>query len=461
MGEIYKSGNIRNYFLVIILIIFINLMTFEQGLIPTNVDPIQMYFGIGADFLGIFVGVYTAIMATMALIFGYLADKQERINLLILGAGIWSFCALMSYFSAILLYNVILFAIFRILAGIGLGCLMPVGFSLLTDIISSKSRSKAFAIWGIATMIGAATGAVIGADLYSTYGRTGVADLWAEPFLFIGVTGMFIIAFVVIFFREPKRAATEEVFKDLISKEGLSYSYRIKKEDLKNIYKRKSNFWLIINFVDTIYPGLLILWIFDYLSESFNLEEGLFSFELLYLFIMLLIGLLGGTVIFSWLGDRLYQKGDKSARAKIAVYCALLTNPFVLLAFIEPLSTQNYWWIGILIAVGLGVNQGIGPNWYASIIDVNLPENRGTMIATASFLDNIGRAIGQIVGGILIASFTVFVAFQWATIFLFLQIPFWIPVLIYIKRDLQEVEDILAKRAKEMAAQLEHTREES
>jgi len=436
-------------------------MTFEQGLIPTNVDPIQMYFGIGADFLGIFVGVYTAIMATMALIFGYLADKQERINLLILGAGIWSFCALMSYFSAILLYNVILFAIFRILAGIGLGCLMPVGFSLLTDIISSKSRSKAFAIWGIATMIGAATGAVIGADLYSTYGRTGVADLWAEPFLFIGVTGMFIIAFVVIFFREPKRAATEEVFKDLISKEGLSYSYRIKKEDLKNIYKRKSNFWLIINFVDTIYPGLLILWIFDYLSESFNLEEGLFSFELLYLFIMLLIGLLGGTVIFSWLGDRLYQKGDKSARAKIAVYCALLTNPFVLLAFIEPLSTQNYWWIGILIAVGLGVNQGIGPNWYASIIDVNLPENRGTMIATASFLDNIGRAIGQIVGGILIASFTVFVAFQWATIFLFLQIPFWIPVLIYIKRDLQEVEDILAKRAKEMAAQLEHTREES
>lgn len=334
-----------------------------------------------------------------------------------------------------------------------MGCMSPVAISLLADVISQKSRSKAFGIWSIATMLGAAAGALIGADLYYQYEQTGFTDIWATPFLYIGVAGMFMVAIVTLSFQEPKRAASDEILSNLISKEGLSYSYRIRRGDLKNIYKRKSNFWLIINFVDTIYPGLLILWIFDYLSESFNLGEGLVSFELIFLLLMLIIGLLGGTVVFSWLGDWLYQRGDKSARAKIAVYCALLTNPFVILAFIQPLSTANYWWIGICIAVGLGINMGIGPNWFASIIDVNLPENRGTMIATASFLDNIGRAIGQIVGGFLIATFmSVFVAFQWATIFLFLQIPFWIPVLKYIRGDLQEIEDILSERAKAMEA---------
>jgi ATP/ADP translocase len=79
------------------------------------------------------------------------------------------------------------------------------------------------------------------------------------------------------------------------------------------------------------------------------------------------------------------------------------------------------------------------------------------MIATATFMDSIGRALGQWVGGLLIVYFTLinpanaeFLALQFATIFLVLQIPFWIPVLKYIKRDLQAVEDILGARAKEL-----------
>jgi len=429
-------------------------MSFEQGLVPTNVDPIQLQFGIGPEFIGYFVGAYTLTLAVMTLIFGYLTDKQKRINLMLVGAIIWSSCAILSYFSGIIFVNFPVFVIVRVLAGIGLGCMTPVGFSLLTDVISSKSRSKAFAIWGIATLIGAAAGALIGGDLLATFKKTGQIDLWGDPFLFIGVIGMFLIAFLVLF-SEPKRAAMEDKLKDLLSKQGLAYSYRIKRSDLKNIYKRRSNFWLIINFVDTIYPGLLLLWVFKYLAESFNLAEGVLTTELLIFLGLVLLGLLVGTVIFAWLGDRLVKKGDIGGRAKVAVWCAILTNPFVIVAFIEPLSNQNFLWMGIVLAVGMAINSGIGPNWYASIIDVNLPENRGTMIATASFLDNIGRSIGQIIGGIMIASLaSVFLAFQWATIFVVLQIPFWIPVMFYVRKDLTEVQDILAERAKELEASI-------
>jgi MFS family permease len=110
------------------------------------------------------------------------------------------------------------------------------------------------------------------------------------------------------------------------------------------------------------------------------------------------------------------------------------------------------------VGIGIGIDEGIGPNWYASLIDVNIPENRGTMIATATFFDNIGRALGQWFGGLLIVYFevinfehAVFLSLQFATIFLFLQIPFWIPVLKYIRADIQQVNDIIVDRAKEMA----------
>jgi MFS family permease len=452
---VYKSGTLTQYLLIFIFVILVNLMTFEEALIPTNVDPILAHFDLitRTDILGAIVAGYTITVAITTLIFGYLADKIQRINLIVLGSVFWALCAIFSFYAQ----TIAQFALARIFAGFGLGALMPVGFSLICDIVSSGNRSKAFAVWGIATFIGAIAGALIGSGLFAQFEQTGFNYLWQAPFLVIGVSGL-IFSAVLILFPEPKRAATEDLMKDLLSKEGLAYSYRIKRADLRNIYKRKSNFWLIVNFVDTIYPGLILLWIFKYLTSSFNLEEGVLTMPLILTVLIIGLGYLLGTIIFSWLGDRKFKQGDLTARAKLCVYCAFLQVPFIAAGFIVPISEMNYWWIAILVAIGLGIDSGIGPNWYSTLVDVNVPENRGTMIATATFLDSIGRAIGQWTGGLLIAYFFVinpaqaeFLSIQAATIFLVLQIPFWIPVLKYVKGDLQEVRDILAARAKELA----------
>ena len=82
MEESYGSSKWRNILIVILLIVFVDLMTFEQGLIPTNVAPIQLQFGIGPEFIGYFVGSYTLTLATMTLFFGYFTDKRKRIHLL-------------------------------------------------------------------------------------------------------------------------------------------------------------------------------------------------------------------------------------------------------------------------------------------------------------------------------------------------------------------------------------------
>jgi MFS family permease len=317
---------------------------------------------------------------------------------------------------------------------------------MLSDSISTGSRSKAFSFWGIASFLGNGIGAVIGGGYVVSEGPS-VPWLWHEPFIYIGLVGI-IIGLLPLFVKEPKRAAKEDQLKFLQSDETLKYSYKIKMRDLKNIYKRRSNFWLVINFVDTIAPGLLVAYILPYFINYMT-----FDIILLIVLIMIVAGLAIGNFGLAFLADRLYKK-NKNWRAKMAIICAILELPFITIAlFLLPYygtSVAMSIFIGINLAIGLTFTFGIGPNWYGSLIDVNLPENRGTMIATATFLDQIGRAIGTMVGGFLAATFSLIVAIQSSVYFMLFSIFPWIPVLYYITRDLNEIDHILKIRAVEI-----------
>ncbi len=49
------------------------------------------------------------------------------------------------------------------------------------------------------------------------------------------------------------------------------------------------------------------------------------------------------------------------------------------------------------MAAALFVNQGVNPNWYGTLTDINLPEHRATMISLASVMDLAGNALGPLV----------------------------------------------------------------
>ena len=86
------------------------------------------------------------------------------------------------------------------------------------------------------------------------------------------------------------------------------------------------------------------------------------------------------------------------------------------------------------------------------MIDVNFPENRGTMIAIASFIDTIGRAIGAIIGGfvvVLTGSFSSTIIWT-MLIFGIISIGFWIPLFFTAQKDFNNVNEIMKERAREM-----------
>jgi MFS family permease len=120
---------------------------------------------------------------------------------------------------------------------------------------------------------------------------------------------------------------------------------------------------------------------------------------------------------------------------------------------VNPIGFWTLWIIfSSLLGVGLAFTFGIAPNWYSSLIDLNLPEHRGTMVAMGSFIDTFGRALGSIIGGFMISitdnfSLTIF----WSTlIFGIISTFFWIPLFFTGKKDFAEIDDILKNRAKNL-----------
>ncbi|NVM02940.1 MAG: MFS transporter [Candidatus Helarchaeota archaeon] len=436
-----EYGKFKKIFLIGLFIFLINLMNLEAGYFLTVFDSIILDFGIERGLIGWIIFGFFIGQAISVIFFGYYSDKYSRRKLLFLGSFLFSIFSIIIFLNDFT-NNFLVLIIFRSLIAIGLGCSVPIGISMMMDLISSKNRSNVFSIFLVVTFLGSIVGFLLG--FAPNYLQSLIIFIfsinvpWEIPYLYFGIAGL-IGCGILLLFKEPKRAATEEAFIELISS-GEIYAYKIEREDLKQIYSRPSNFWLIINFIDTIAPGLLLSWIIFYVEQDLTYQRVTY-FEVIFSIAVILIGFLAGNFIFARIGDK-RREIDKTSRAKIAVFCGVFNVPFVILAFLFPRFTLPF---SIFLAIGMFIDGGIGPNWYSSLVDVNLPEHRGTMIALAAFLDTIGRAIGGLIGG--------YYPLETSILFLFLSIFPWFPVFKYIRKDLDEVDNILKERARKMSGE--------
>ncbi|MHA1785161.1 MAG: MFS transporter [Candidatus Helarchaeota archaeon] len=425
----------------LIFFVMLNIIYLEIGFFQNIYKIVYIRFNLplafGNNVIGwILFGNY-AVIGISTVIFGYYADKLNRMKLLVVGILIWSILCFLCFISQ----DFISFMVFRVLLGVGEGALMPISFSLLMDLIKFDSRSKLFALIGILNFLGPLIGIMIRGSVD--------AFTWQSVYLALAILG-FINCSILYFMKEPERAATEEQFQELI-KEGISYSYRIKKEDLKNIKERPTNFWLIINFVDTIVPGLIFGWLLYYIDEfniidfeNFDLAQLLVVWPVLVALLIAVVGALVGTFYFAYIGDKKVNE-NRTIRAKIATWCSIITIPFTVAAFFPGIAFLSIPF-GILIGIGLFWEQGIGSNWYATIMDLNFPENRGTMIALATLVDTFGRGIGGLIGGYIPYSMW----FWTILIIQLLNMVLWLPVLKYISPDIKKIKSLMDERAKQL-----------
>jgi len=434
---------------IVLFIVILSLISSLQNMISPNLQIISNYFGFGGRTapLGILTSTFTILSGVSIVFFGYLTDKITRKWIVLIGSLFYSIFSILIIFVSPDLSGYFLFFFLTSMNGIGFGAITPSVFSLIGDLISQDNRSKGFSFFSIASLLGIALGLIMATI-------AGPID-WRLSYFIVGVLGL-VNTILILFFREPSRIGKD--FLSLAEKDAIEYTYRIKKTDLKVIFKKKSNIWLIINFVDTIPTGIIMFLIFYYMNDYHNVPEDV---SLIFL-ATILISTLIGTVVFGFIGDNLFKKGKRKARVVLALMGNVVPIPFVFIALIIPFEAPDNVSVGelfaipgalimvILMMVAMFTNGAVNGSWYATVVDLNLPEHRGTTLATANFFDIIGRSIGPLIGSFVGDIFGSVYGMMTAII-AWIALPFfWIPVLKNIIPEMGATEKLFSERLIEL-----------
>ncbi len=447
---------------------------------------------------GSLLAVSLIMKAFSMITFGFLSDKYNRKNLLIIATVFWFIGDILVSFSN-QFWQLFLF---RVIASASAGAVSAIALSLLADLFSNEDRGLSFAIWGALSMVGVG----VGAGLCSVFNKVEyefdihdvdfiekiqairdqnsleiIRSSWQAPFLVFALIGLGCLI-LVIFLKEPKRAAKEKIFKDVLSHEEVDYGkfYSIKLSDLKYIWKRKTTFFLVINFFDVVLSGLIVYNLIFWIEVDMGFGQLSGTSSKIYLILFLMPLLIGGIIgMFYWpkKADKMVKNGKNTARVKMAVFLGWAHLPFLLIAFLFIPDASNLTFVngmiqaspigfgigmlamGIFIGIGMNLEMAVGSLHYSAMIDVNLPEHRGTMIAAASFIDALGRAIGAWAGLAFVDYMqgTIFEAKPFSGAILLSLLTFgigsgllWLPIYKYADKDFADIAEILEKRKEEL-----------
>lgn len=411
-------------------------------LIPSY-GAIQEEFGIPVAFLAIPDAFFVLISACFALAWGYFADRIDRIKVLLAGAFSWTFGMLLTFFSDS--YEMLLIS--RAISGAGLGCVLPIGYSLISDAIPADERSGWFGSLAILSSVSNASGQALSSFL-------GPLTSWRFPFLIL--SGMSFVIIIILFFAKiPNRGASEDELLEL-SDYNLEYSYRISMDDLAVITKKKTNRNLIIQGFFSIIPGTILVYFltstinimfFKYLPIEIRLQTSTVFAG------MVGIGYILGNIILSYLGDVLFRKNKKN-RARLATFCMLLSIPLALIMFFSlqvvdktklgiayppTIPTEEVGRYMILTIVQIFVvypnyvvcfffalfasmlSAGPVANRNAVMVDVNMPEHKGTAASFFNLSEQLGKGITLLLSSLLISMFG---SMYWMMVF---SVLFWVP----------------------------------
>jgi len=400
------------------IFVFVALAAFDNiviGLFPPLFSSIAKDFNVQVSALGLVSAMNILVTSLSSVYWGYLAGKgNHRKRYIIIGTIIWA----VSVFLTSVCRNYLQLFILQIFTGIGLGCIASIGYSVLTDYIPNKYRGALLSLWGMSQGFGGIAGALM-ASLIAP------ATSWRTPFKIVSFIG-FLLLFLYMFVRDPSLGESEPELKGLIGK-GLEYNYRIELKQIYAIISKSSNIWLILQgFFMNITTGTLIWLPTLYISKiqhlGYSTQTAIIASG--YLFALFQIGGLTSSY-FGYLGDRLQRKTYKG-RAYFTALVVFLAIPAYTVMFVLPMNNLwlpnngnqisvllhllksiiiNPWMLSIFILALLAsaAQSANTPNWLALITDVNLPEHRATVFSLANLIGGLGRTIGNVGVGLILA----------------------------------------------------------
>ena len=419
------------------------------GILPVNIDNLLILLP-GTSKIGIGIAAAASLLGGMCgmITFGYFGDKFiekiSRKKLFILTNLGW----IISYALLAFSFNYNFFLIFYIIASIGTGAFLPIGFAIISDLFPPQYRGNKYGAMQFSLALGSGMGIIFGGLMGSYLSFYG----WRIAYGIGSFLGFIMLLNYIFKGIDPVRGSAEPEFEDL--KVNFRYNYKLTLKNIFHLFKIKSVMALLIYILFYGVAGSTLgNWGIFYLTSKINNPNASLYGTILYLLAGL--GILFGTIIGGKLGDRYFNLGKVKGRIVISIV-GLIIGVMMLLAFyLLPFSIDNIFqiifsWV-FFIAIGLlgyTFSSFYAGNQFAIYSEVCIPELRSSTNALNGVMVNIGGIIGNLVLSSLIERDISFLPLSILIILLvwLFGVSFWIIAYIYYPKELKECKEILAVR---------------
>jgi MFS family permease len=435
MGELNEIDPRATTGMALLILISVFFYADSSMLFP-NYPLITKEFGINKLQMGLVSSISIIVAAAATIFWGVAVDRFSRKNVLVIGVLAGSVPCLLTAFTKS--YGQLLFA--RAFAGVGMSVIIPTTNALIGDYFSPKKRGTALAWFGLAIGIGTLLGVFFAGNLGEMLNWSDT-QRWRLPFVFSATPGFLLAPLFYFFAYDPKRGLGEPELRGGLDKKEIKPEWNGLNK-VKEIFSLKTNLITFSQGIVGCVPwGILPAWLITFFTESKNFSIS--SATIIY--ILLGLGQVCGTLYGGYLGDWAFSR-NRTGKIWTAGIFILAGTPATLLILLIPLSgnsgTAALALMGTISALLGSVLAVGGINISSMLMDVNPPENRGTLFSISNLTDSIGRGIGPVLGGFMAIKIGLSMTMNLATLF---WIPCGLLVLLLLKFTPREMERLRAE----------------
>lgn len=375
---------VNNNLYVTVLLCLINIFLFaDQNLLAPELSTIASDFGFNEVERDRYLGgnvalVFFLVGGVTSIVVGYLSDSVNRIYTLVAIVLIGETGCLVTYW--VTSYEQLLVA--RAVTGISVGGTVPLCYSLFGDLWPTRKRGTVVAVAGVAMGFGVGFGQIIA-------GITGPLLGWRTPFLIIAIPAYVLALILIMTTRDPRRGTKEEVLTQLVSANDIIYSERITCSKLKVLLSCKTVVLILLQGLPGSLPwGVMIVYFNDFLSSEYDI-----SVELSTVIVLLYgVGIVMGQLLAGWLTDRWFVHRKKAITLGMGSATILGGVPVLFMLY------GAGWlpvWAFFILTIPAGFLAGIpGSVLRTLMLNVTVPEVRGSAFAILNLVDDLGRGLG-------------------------------------------------------------------
>eukprot|EP00929_Paragymnodinium_shiwhaense_P064308 TRINITY_DN32200_c0_g1_i1.p1 TRINITY_DN32200_c0_g1~~TRINITY_DN32200_c0_g1_i1.p1 ORF type:complete len:598 (-),score=134.05 TRINITY_DN32200_c0_g1_i1:221-2014(-) len=362
-------------------------MTAMAKVFHFNAYERDTYLGGELTLFFYFPGVFGALLA------GVLSGLFERRLLL---AGL----ALVTSLSCLITAGISSFralAYARATSGFAIGGSLPVVYSLVGDWFPAGKRASATAFVTAASGAGVFMGQCVATFIGSTD--------WHLPFLVVALPTAASAAAILQWFEEPRRGAQEGgtvETQSLYQHGGLGQLFSVR--TLRLLMKNKTNLLVMIQaFPGNIPWGFIVVYFHDFLMQDLAVS----SSNALGAITILAASAFAGVILGGFIGEYLYKTNSRHLAVFGGVCNIARAVPFFVIFgwkifFGPPEKTYESTFFVVLVFGGFVATMG-SPCTGAMLLNVNLPETRGSVMALYSVLDDVSKGFGTLFVSMLVS----------------------------------------------------------